>query len=126
MDKIIKQTEDMAEIRAVFPHAWAEDIEKEMSQNKCTVYIVENSGGCLIKKFDGMNTLFYLWVHESLRNQGIAQAIVKEVGEKNKPLPTFARFREDEENIKTLFLKSGYEVVHKGVDKFWIVAYRNL
>ncbi len=125
MDINILQTEDMSKIRVAFPHPWVEDIEKEMRQG-CMVFIIENTAGCLVKKFDGMNTLFYLWTHESFRGQGYARGIAEFVGKKNLPLPTFARYRSDEKNVEKLFKNAGYEVVHNGDDNFVVVAYRKL
>ena len=102
MDINIQKTENISKIHTTFPSTWIENIEQEI-KSKCMVFIIENIAGCLIKRFDGMNILFNLWTHESYRNKGYARSIVEYIGKENLPLPTFARYRNNEKNVEKLF-----------------------
>ena len=115
------------EAELFFPAPWMERIRQpSIRQRTHCCLLPGKESGCTVTQFDGMNTLWNLWTPPALRNNGHAQRLVKEVAEFFSPQLVLAHYRIDELNIAKLFEKAGFEVIHRGADKFHIVASRTV
>lgn len=115
---------DLTEAKSFFPAPWMQRIRQSEATHCCL--LADRTSGCTVTPFDGMNILWNLWTPPPLRNNGHAQRLAKEVAEFFSPQIVLARYRINELNIAKLFGNAGYEVIHRGVDEFVIVASRTL
>ncbi len=114
------------EAGTVFPDAWMPRIRNYVADGKTYCCLLPGKeSGCTVTQFDGMNTLWNLWTPPPLRNKGHANQLVKEVAQFFSPQIILARYRIDESHIAKLFERAGYDVIHRGADRFNIVAYRD-
>jgi GNAT superfamily N-acetyltransferase len=109
-----------------FPEAWRKKMEAYYGFIDLTSLVLNDKSGCVLMKFDGMCILYFLYTVPTERGKGLGRQVVTLASTNALPCPVFARYRKDEKHIEKLFNKAGYEVVHRGIDNFIVVASRML